>query len=52
MPLKDPENVDVQRRDVGFVPLADYVNYWNIVWNVKNYEKDLPGLDELNGIKQ
>ena len=52
LPLQHPENVDARRRDIGLGSLADYVKLWNIVWDAKSYEKDLPALDELNGIKQ
>lgn len=52
LPLEDPENVDVRRGKVGLGSLADYVRYWNIIWNVESYKKDLPELEELNGIKK
>jgi hypothetical protein len=45
LPLEDPDNVDKRRAEVGLEPLADYVIYWKIIWNVKQYKKDLPILE-------
>jgi hypothetical protein len=39
--LEDPDNVDKRRAEVGLQPLAEYVNYWQIKWNVEQYKKDL-----------
>ena len=49
--LDDPDNVDKRRAEVGLGLLQDYVNNWNIVWNVEEYKKQLPEMDALNGIK-
>lgn len=46
-PLEDPDNVDKRRAEMGLGPLAEYVNYWQIVWDVEQYKKDLPMLEEL-----
>jgi len=45
-PLKDPENVDKRRAEVGLGPLSDYVSNWQIKWDVEQYKKDLPKLEE------
>lgn len=45
-PLEDPDNVDKKRKEVGLGPLADYVKRWNIVWDIEQYKKDLPALEE------
>lgn len=45
-PLEDPDHVDERRKSVGLVPLQDYVNNWNIIWNVEQYKIDLPKLEE------
>ena len=42
LPLEDPNNVDKRRAEVGLQPLAEYVNHWQIKWNVEQYKKDLP----------
>jgi hypothetical protein len=47
LPLEDPDNVDKRRAEVGLSPLADYVNHWQIIWNVEQYKKDLPKLEEI-----
>lgn len=40
-PLEDPDNVDKRRAEVGLPPLAQYVQRWEIVWDVEQYKKDL-----------
>lgn len=45
-PLEDPDNVDKRRAEVGLGPLAEYVDYWQIKWDVEQYKKDLPALEE------
>lgn len=52
LPLEDPENVDERRQKMGLGTFGDYVKYWNIIWNVESYKKELPELEELNGIKK
>jgi hypothetical protein len=44
-PLEDPDNVDKRRASVGLGPLADYVKYWNLTWNVEAYKKQLPAIE-------
>ena len=46
-PLEDPDNVDKRRAEVGLGPLATYVSQWQIKWDVKQYKKDLPKLEEI-----
>ena len=45
-PLDDPDNVDKRRAEVGLELLADYVKSWDIIWNVEEYKKHLPELEE------
>ena len=45
-PLEDPDNVDKRRAEVGLGPLAEYLNHWQIKWDVEQYKKDLPKLEE------
>lgn len=45
-PLEDPDHVDKRRAEVGLGPLADYVSLWQIKWDVEQYKKDLPKLEE------
>jgi hypothetical protein len=46
LPLDDPDNVDKRRAGAGLGPLADYVKRWDITWNVEEYKKQLPKLEE------
>ena len=46
LPLEDPDNVDSRRASVGLEPLAYYVNHWKIKWDIEQYKKDLPKLEE------
>jgi hypothetical protein len=41
LPLEDPDNVDKRRAEVGLQPLAEYVIYWQIKWDIEQYKKDL-----------
>jgi hypothetical protein len=45
-PLEDPDHVDARRAAVGLQPLGDYVKQWNIKWDVEQYKRDLPALEE------
>jgi len=45
-PLEDPDNVDKRRAEVGLQSLADYASRWQITWDVEQYKKDLPQLEE------
>jgi hypothetical protein len=40
-PLEDPDNVDKRRAEVGLPPIADYVQKWDIKWDVAEYKKQL-----------
>lgn len=46
-PLEDPDNVDKRRAEVGLPPLANYVDHWQIKWDVEQYKKDLPDIEAL-----
>lgn len=46
LPLEDPDNVDKRRAAVGLGLLADYVKRWDIVWNIEEYKKQLPEIEE------
>ena len=50
-PLEDPDNVDKRRAEVGLGPLSEYVSHWQIKWDVEQYKKDLPKLEEKTKIK-
>ncbi|WP_185147042.1 DUF6624 domain-containing protein [Pseudochryseolinea flava] len=46
-PLLDPDNVDKRRASVGLEPISDYVQQWQIVWDVVQYKKNLPEYEQL-----
>ena len=41
LPLEDPDNVDKRRAEVGLGTLAEYASYFQIVWDLEQYKKDL-----------
>lgn len=44
--LEDPDNIDKRRAEVGLGLLADYVKRWDIIWNIEEYKKQLPEIEE------
>jgi len=44
--LDDPDNVDKRRAAVGLGPLADYVQRWQLKWDVEEYKKQLPEIEK------
>lgn len=46
-PLEDPDNVDKRRAEVGLRPLAEYIQNWQMNWDVEQYKKDLPKFIEI-----
>jgi hypothetical protein len=46
LPLEDPDNVDKRRAAVGLGPISEYVIRWGISWDVEEYKKDLPRIEE------
>jgi hypothetical protein len=51
LPLEDPDNVDKRRAEVGLEPLADYVKFWNIIWDLEKYKKELPEIEKISKSK-
>ncbi len=45
LPLEDPDNVDKRRAKVGLPPLANYIQNWNMIWDLEEYKKRLPALE-------
>lgn len=52
LPLDDAENVDKRRASVGLGPLSAYVRQWKIVWDPKQYLKDLPAIEAKEKAKK
>jgi hypothetical protein len=46
-PLEDPDNVDKRRVEMGLPPMNEYLKYWKMEWNVEQYKKDLPTIEEI-----
>jgi hypothetical protein len=42
LPLTDPENVDLRRKEVGLGTIQEYVAFWKITWNIEEYKLKLP----------
>lgn len=38
-PIEDPDNVDVRRASVGLPPLSEYLQHWNLTWDVEAHKK-------------
>ena len=45
-PLEDPDHVDARRASVGLEPLADYLEYWDMKWDLEEYKKQLPAIEK------
>ncbi len=45
-PLEDPDNVDKRRAEVGLQPMSEYINRWQIKWDIEQYKKDLPAIEQ------
>ncbi|HEX2630744.1 MAG TPA: DUF6624 domain-containing protein [Chitinophagaceae bacterium] len=46
LPLKDPDNVDLRRGEVGLGPISEYLKQWDIIWDVQKYKEQLPFIRE------
>lgn len=46
MPMIDPDHVDTRRADIGLNAYADYLIEMGIAWDVEQYKKDLPAIEE------
>jgi len=51
-PLDNPETVDERRLKVGLQPLSEYVSIWEIKWDIEQYKKDLPLLEQKEKLKK
>ena len=45
LPLEDPDNVDIRRKEVGLGNLQDNVSQLGMTWNVEEYKKKLPEIE-------
>ncbi|GGD72723.1 hypothetical protein GCM10011514_41040 [Emticicia aquatilis] len=51
-PLKDPRNVNERRQKAGLGTIEEYLQYFNLKWNVEEYLKKLPELKMKFNIKE
>ena len=47
LPLEDPDHVDQRRAAVGLSPLSEYLQNWQMKWDVQQYKKDLTRIEIL-----
>jgi hypothetical protein len=45
-PMIDPDHVDERRASVGLGPLAAYLRYFELTWDVADYKKQLPDIEK------
>ena len=46
-PLENPDSVDARRFEAELGPIKDYLQRFDIVWDLKQYKKDLPSIEKL-----
>jgi hypothetical protein len=54
LPLENPDSVDIKRTEVGLSPLADYLQLFNIKWDLVEYKKNqekYKGKDKIEFVK-
>jgi len=39
LPIKDPDNVDKRRVEIGLKPMSEYVSIWNLNWDIEEHKK-------------
>ncbi len=44
-PMIDPDNVDKRRDEVGLKTLAEYLQYWDLTWDVEKFKKRMEEYD-------
>ena len=45
-PMIDPDNVDKRRAEVGLGPIAEYLQYFHMTWNLEEYKQQLQELEK------
>lgn len=50
-PVIDPDNLDQRRQEVGLENIKDYLELFDIEWDLEMYKKKLPEYEILNNIK-
>ena len=44
-PMIDPDNVDKRRAEVGLKPIAEYLNFFGLTWDVEKFKKRMEEYD-------
>lgn len=44
-PMIDPDNVDKRRAEVGLKPIAEYIKYWDLTWDIELFKKRMEVYD-------
>ena len=44
-PMIDPDNVDKRREEVGLMPLAEYLNHFDLIWDIEKFKKRMEEYD-------
>jgi hypothetical protein len=44
-PMIDPDNVDKRRAEVGLKPIAEYLQFWDLTWDVEKFKKRMEEYD-------
>jgi hypothetical protein len=48
-PMIDPDNVDKRRNEVGLNPIAEYLKFYDLTWDVESFKKRMEEYDsEMN----
>ena len=50
-PMIDPDNVDKRREEVGLIPLAEYLNHFDLIWNIEKFKKRMEEYDSTRAKK-
>ncbi len=51
-PMIDPDNVNKRRESVGLKPIAEYLQIWDITWDLDTFKKRMEEYDLENGEKE
>ncbi len=50
-PIEKPDQLEVRRKSMGLVPMAEYANVMNMDWDLAGYKKMLPELELITARK-
>lgn len=46
VPVEDPDQLNARRACAGMIPIAEYLSYFGLSWNLEEYKMGLPALEE------